>query len=228
MQKRMGPVAALLKLKTLNDNSYNIPSLTFVSLGSNYLEGTLSNNVKNLKNVGMFNICCNNLSGKIPEEVGEANWIGVGGNHFTQTIPEGYRYNKYGWKVDEVWGFASQKYNNAPRDRNDDGTDPGYSIDELYYFLPMPDWAKERFGTWKWNQVDQKKPKYPYADDLQYPANEYYYDGKDWRHPKYEYPARFYHKVNGEWTYDPDFDWNHTTDPPITEVPEWPGVNRQD
>ena len=208
------------------DELYSLKNLTHISLGQNNLEGSLPTIIKNLKGIGFYNISENELTGSLPEEISQIDWTSLSGNHFIGNIPEGIRYTKTAWKVDEVWWLSSQRYKNAPKSLKEDGSSADYWKDELYYTLPMPDWAKERFGTTKWNQLDQKKSKYPYADDLQYPANEYYYDGKDWRHPKYEHPARFYHKVNGIWAYDPDWNWNHTTDPPITEVPEWPGVNR--
>ena len=193
----------------------------------NWIIGNISKDIQYTKKGRFIAICANCISGTIPEEVGKTD-LDLSAitceNHLSGYLPEAARYMKTGWNRSYLHGSAGQMKPNAPKHYEGDGT--AHAFSEVCEFMPMPDWAKERFGISEWNYIEQKKPKYPYADDLQYPANEYYYDGKDWRHPKYEHPARFYHKVNGEWTYDPDWNWNHTTDPPITEVPEWPGVNR--
>ena len=204
------------------DEIYEMDNLIEFSATYNFLTGKISENIAKVKKGRKIDIQTNCLSGSIPEYIGMTDLpiYAFAENFFTGTLPEGVRYMKSSCSDDYLRGASCQMKSGAPRQFEPDGSH-SRAISEICYQLPMPDWAKERFGTTKWNQIDQKKSKYPYADDLQYPANEYYYDGKDWRHPKYEHPARFYHKVNGEWTYDPDWNWNHTSDPPINEVPEW-------
>lgn len=201
---------------------YKMDNLTFFSVTNNWIKGSISKDIQYTKSGRFISIGANCISGTIPEEVGKTDLdLGfiTGENHLSGYLPEAARYMKTGWNRSDLHGSAGQMKPNAPKHYEGDGT--AHAFSEVCEFVPMPDWAKERFGISEWNYIEQKKPKYPYADDLQYPANEYYYDGKDWRHPKYEHPARFYHKVNGVWTYDPDWNWNHTTDPPINEVPEW-------
>lgn len=88
---------------------------------------------------------------------------------------------------------------------------PGYYIDyKLGHQLPFPLWAKVKYGIYCWEKghIDEMKyPVFPVADDLQYPANEYYYDGKDWRHPKLQYPAREYYHDGSGWVHDASCPW---------------------
>lgn len=81
---------------------------------------------------------------------------------------------------------------------------------DIIFELPL--WARIRYGIKNWTTFrleDLKHPVYPYADDLQYPADEYYYDGKDWRHPQLKYPAREYCRNDaGEWVHDPSCPWD--------------------
>ena len=77
--------------------------------------------------------------------------------------------------------------------------------------LPFPAWAGVRYGQTGWttcNPGELKFPEYPYADDLRYPAYEYYYDGADWRHPLLDYPAREYVFDGGSWVHDPLCPWD--------------------
>jgi len=89
---------------------------------------------------------------------------------------------------------------------------PGYYVDfSKCRQLPFPVWARVRYGIWCWTigRIDEMKyPKYPSADDLQYPGNEYFFDGKDWRHSKLEYPAREYYYDGQNWVHDPSCPWN--------------------
>jgi len=88
---------------------------------------------------------------------------------------------------------------------------PGYYVDfSKCIGLPFPVWAHVRYGIWCWTmgRIDEMKyPKYPYADDLQFPGNEYYFDGKDWRHSELEYPAREYCYDGQRWVHDPSCPW---------------------
>jgi len=89
---------------------------------------------------------------------------------------------------------------------------PGYYVDYTRCRqLPFPIWAREKYGLFSWEtgrEYEMKFPKYPAADDLQYPANEYYFDGKDWRHLKLSHPAREYYRAGNEWVHDPSCLWN--------------------
>lgn len=89
---------------------------------------------------------------------------------------------------------------------------PGYYVDyDKCNLFKMPKWANIKYGISNWNTYrdgEAKFPEYPYADDLQYPADEYYYDGKDWRHPKLEHPAREYWFNGTDWVHDPSCPWD--------------------
>lgn len=89
---------------------------------------------------------------------------------------------------------------------------PGYYVDyEKCNMFPMPVWANVKYGIFNWimyHDGEAKYPEYPYADDLQYPADEYYFDGKDWRHSKLEYPAREYWFDGKSWAHDPSCPWD--------------------
>lgn len=101
--------------------------------------------------------------------------------------------------------------------------------------LPMPKWYKERYGlrcwkvgeTYRSEENDQNpiyNPTYPVANDLQYPANEYFFDEKlgAWTHPSYNgKAAKHYHVVNGAWTYDENFDWNSPAEMEEPQDDDW-------
>jgi len=79
--------------------------------------------------------------------------------------------------------------------------------------LPMPIWVNVKYGikTWTLCRIGKEKnPVWPYADDLQYPATEYHYDGSNWVHPKLEYPAReyYYDEDKKEWIHDASCPWD--------------------
>ncbi|MCQ2151376.1 MAG: hypothetical protein MJY46_05900 [Bacteroidales bacterium] len=88
----------------------------------------------------------------------------------------------------------------------------GYYVDyEKCRTLPFPMWARIKYGIFCWNMCrdgEFKNPEFPYADDLQYPATEYYYDGSSWRHPKLEYPAREYWFNGSSWVHDAACPWD--------------------
>lgn len=88
----------------------------------------------------------------------------------------------------------------------------GYYVDyDKCYLMPLPEWAHIKYGIYTWNMCrdgEFKEPVYPYADDLQYPANEYYFDGKDWRHRNLEYPAREYYYNGSSWVHDASCPWD--------------------
>ena len=72
-------------------------------------------------------------------------------------------------------------------------------------------WARIKYGIFCWNMCrdgEFKNPEFPDADDLQYPATEYYYDGSSWRHPKLEYPAREYWFNGSSWVHDAACPWD--------------------
>ena len=89
---------------------------------------------------------------------------------------------------------------------------PGYYVDyEKCRMLPFPLWANVKYGIFSWNMCHDgefKNPEFPYADDLQYPATEYYYDGSNWRHPKLDHPAREYWFNGSSWVHDTACPWD--------------------
>ena len=89
---------------------------------------------------------------------------------------------------------------------------PGYYVDyEKCRMAPLPVWANVKYGIFSWISYHDgaaKFPEYPYADDLQYSADDYYYDGREWRHPNLEYPAREYFYDGRQWVHDSSCPWD--------------------
>lgn len=212
------------------ESIYNLTNLKKINLAGTKISGTLSSKIKNLKQMEYFYVCKTHMRGEIPEEIGllknlygnEGN-LGLAGAHFTN-IPEAERFvHQYNGEWDS-WGYLVDMY------QFKEGVyctpeilyEPYRKIQDKMIMLPMPKWYKERYGirccevgyTYRSEENHNNpiyNPTYPYANDLQYPANEYYFDEtiSAWTHPKYNgKAAKHYHKVNGEWTYDENFDWN--------------------
>lgn len=89
---------------------------------------------------------------------------------------------------------------------------PGYYVDyDKCRMAPLPVWANVKYGIFNWISYHDgaaKFPEYPYSDDLQYPADEYYYDGKEWRHPNLDYPAKEYFYDGRQWVHDYSCPWD--------------------
>lgn len=218
---------------TFPESIYGMTKLKKLKFAGTKISGTLSPKVKNLENIEYFSVGKSHMRGEIPEEFGllknlygRNGYIGFAGAHFTN-IPEFYRFvHPYNGDWDS-WGYMCDNHQFA------EGV---YITPETMYeyyrdvpgciTLPMPKWYKERYGLrcWEVGYVYRSEenhnnpiynPVYPVANDLQYPANEYYFDEKisAWTHPKYNgKAAKHYHVVNGEWTYDENFDWNDPAD----------------
>lgn len=195
---------------TFPESMYELENLeNFVISGD--ISGTLSPKVANWKNLEEFQLIKTKMSGKIPEEFGtlpKLNRLELNANHFDlETVPEFYRYwppQNGNWThgaFDSYWP-AYWQYN----EKNE-----GYNAG-------TPKWAQEKTGNPDIHHyLEHPLMDYPYAKDLEFPAYEYYWNGSAWMHPKYEYPARYYHKVGDKWIYDPEWDWNEIV-VPITRV----------
>lgn len=183
---------------TLPDSFYWLTNLRKVEIDFLPFTDEISPEIGNLQNLEYLSFWHCSFTGKIPEEIGtikslrKFNW----GRMNVERLPEFLRYIPLDWHQDEPYWLNSVPMGGiASSDTN------------LGKWIRTPKWWYERYGA-ELGYTESKVPVYPYADDLQYPATEYFYDGKDWRHPNYEHPARYYHKVNGTWQYDPNWDWN--------------------
>lgn len=218
---------------TFPESIYEMTKLKKLDFAGTKISGTLSARVKNMESIELLYLGKSHMRGEIPEEIGmlknlygRNGNIGFAGAHFTN-IPEFYRFvHSYNGDWDS-WGHMCHNFQFA------EGV---YITPETMYeyyrdvpgciTLPMPKWYKERYGLrcWEVGYVYRSEenhnnpiynPVYPVANDLQYPADEYYFDEKisAWTHPKYNgKAAKHYHVVNGEWTYDENFDWNDPAD----------------
>lgn len=220
----------------LPESFYELYNIQLIAFDYTKIGGTLSEKISELKQLFGFNINGCKFEGKIPEEFGNFKHItcDFNGNYF-EAIPQYMRFRptfNMDWHYDGfpagIPYFYCKKEEGHPdgyiirrpdfwemKDICVDGVPikkAAYSINyDLGYKYPQPVWAFIRFGVYEWTYADYgafKYPQYPIADDLQYPADEYYYDGKDWRHPKYEYPAREYVKVDNQWIHDPSCPWD--------------------
>lgn len=194
--------------KTLPESFYNLERLRSIRICCLPLIGGLSPKIGNLKNLEEIDIYEVPFTEEIPEVIGSLKSL-VSFNYCTEysKYPEFLRY----WPSEDLYFYPEGWYCSDI----DLPSNCSYYMDNYYV---TPKWYYERFGSYVGHTIS-KHPCYPYADDLQYPADEYYFDGKDWKHPNYDHPARYYHKVNGEWIYDPDWDWtaddeHQTSDPP--------------
>lgn len=212
------------------ESIYNLTRLKKIDLAATKVSGTLSPKIEKLQELEILYIGITNMRGNIPEEIGLLNNLfgnngdfTYAGGHFTN-IPEAERfvhsYNGDWWS----WGYLVDMYQFkegiycTPEILHE----PYRNLQDKMITLPMPKWYKERYGirccevgyTYRSEENHNNpiyNPTYPYANDLQYPADEYYFDEtiSAWTHPKYNgKAAKHYHKVNGEWTYDENFDWN--------------------
>lgn len=214
--KRIGNLKKLKRFRvwgsisgTIPESLYELSELQTFEVDGGHLTGEISPKVGNMKALREFVVKENRLTGRIPEEFGTLKnlyFLGLEYNNFDPILPEFYRYypcNDGRFWMDQVGGFELGE-SVLWHVIKDDGE---------YYTMPTPKWFVERYhgsDGWLGNALYcsvETDCKYPYATDLQYPATEYYWDGNDWRHPKYEHPARFYHIVDGEWSYDPNWNW---------------------
>lgn len=149
-------------------------------------------------------------SKKNGQYAGSGDWVGGAGfplgiPYFQRKKTDG-RPENYVVTVPDVFEFSEILVDGKPLKRS------GYYVDYTKCFQhTFPIWAHIRYDLQNWERscsLTMKCPQYPYADDLQYPAYQYYYDGKDWRHPDLEYPAREYLKVGNEWVHDPTCPWD--------------------
>ena len=186
----------------LGDGFYNMTDLGSFSISGTKIKGTLSSDIIKLTNLYSFDISYCEFEGTIPEEFGMlhlSNW-NFERNYFTE-LPQFVRYrsgNKpYGWVITKA-----TPSDDSIKQRDKNGND---------VYLPFPLWAHIKYGAADWGRYwddELKKPEFPYADDLQYHATEYYWDGKDWRHPNLEFPAREYYFDGKEWIHDASCPWD--------------------
>lgn len=180
-------------------------------------EGTIPEEFGQLENLSSYDFNGNYFS-KIPQFVRYygynsktyKEWVGSAG--FPLGIPyyqrrkEDGRPSNYVVVVPDAYQISDIIVNGAPLKR------PGYYVDyDKCRMLPFPMWAKIKYGIFCWNMCrdgEFKEPKYPYADDLQFRADEYYYDGKDWCHPSLQYPAREYYFDGSRWVHDASCPWD--------------------
>lgn len=209
------------------DSFYTLKNLKKAGFSYTKVSGTISPKIGNLTSLEQFDVCATQMEGRIPEEFGLCKnlWnVYFSLSHFTN-VPELFRYwpcyngGWDGWAEHSSVGaeqFSSGYFWNW---REDKSFSPANNTQAMqhYVWLSVPKWEKERYALISWTKrelfaVDNPEynPVYPYAKDLQYPANEYYYDAnlKVWTHPAYNgKAAKHYHVVNGAWTYDENFDW---------------------
>lgn len=190
-------------------------------------EGIIPEEFGQLKNLSSYDFHGNYFT-QIPQFVryygynskAYKEWVGSAG--FPLGIPyyqrrkEDGRPANYVVVVPDAYQIGDIIVDGAPLKR------PGYYVDyDKCRMLPFPMWAKIKYGIFCWNMCrdgEFKEPKYPYADDLQFRADEYYYDGKDWRHPSLQYPAREYYFDGSRWVHDAScpWDWEYI-DPELQE-----------
>ena len=185
----------------LGDGFYNMTDLHRFSINGTKVKGALSSDISKLTNLWTFDIGNCEFEGTIPEEFGMLPLVywSFGHNYFTE-LPQFVRYRSgnepYGWVITKCY----------PSDDSWEQKDKNGNI----VYLPFPLWAHVKYGAADWGRYwddELKAPEFPYADDLQYPATEYYWDGKDWRHPNLEYPAREYWFDGKEWIHDASCPW---------------------
>ena len=225
---------------TLPASFYQLGNLRYFDIGSTKIGGVLSSDIRHLTRLENFSIGGCEFEGTVPEEFGQLENLAAydfQGNYFTE-IPQFVRYTGFNSRPYKQWvgsaGFPLgipyyQRNKKDGRPENYivtvpnaftipdiivDGkplSRPGYYVDyDRCYLMPLPQWARIKYGICTWNMYhdgEAKFPEYPYADDLQYPADEYYYDGKDWRHPKLDYPAREYWYNGAAWVHDASCPW---------------------
>ena len=215
LPSNIGNMSCLQELKLLHneiggelpESFYSLDNLGRAVLSDNKFTGSISPKIGNMSNLVDIWISDCNFEGVLPEEFGLCKNLQVcyfEGNYFTK-LPEFIRYMKDRWPFE--WGdFADTQR------KKETGARADFPITKWYFErYNSPQWGFS--GNSDWPAEIMKVPEYPVADDLQYPADEYYYDAglKVWTHPKYEgKAAKHYHKINDVWTYDESFDW---TDP---------------
>lgn len=243
LPENLGSLSGLTELKlganfglsgTLHDSFYDLSSLEWFSIGCTRIGGVLSREIGRLKNLRYFCISFCEFEGRIPEELGMIPGIGVlcEGNYFTE-LPEFIRYRGFQNEWIVTGGITPDWVPFFQRDRKDGRPEDLYSMGQygiVYnydycHLLPLPLWARIRYGLLRWDMFhsyeDLISPEYPSADDLQYPADEYYYDGEHWRHPALEYPAGEYYFDGSEWLHDASCPWDKEYEPAKEDTGTW-------
>lgn len=220
------------------DAFYRMPNLRELYVCDSGISGSLKPEIKNMKSLEQLAVRSTHMGGEIPEEIGLipglTSRMGCAyfqEAHFTN-LPEYLRFRRSGY-LDSEW--EPNPHGSTFIDRRQYREGVYHTADKMsiqpfenpdLITLPMPKWYKARWGVayWtveheKWDHEDrgidyENRPEfqayYPYANDLQYPANEYFFDEKlgAWTHPAYEgKAAKHYHPVKGKWVYDEEFDW---------------------
>lgn len=188
---------------------FDSKNLSFLSLASNELSGEIPDEITKLSNLRSFNIGYNRITA-ISEKIGMMRgieYLCIQDNRI-QKLPQFYRFfpanDGYGWpdQPDAHGMCANYPYS-------------AYNGQGQRFYYATPKWFTERYRNEKYpgKNAVYNGPLitdyyYPEAPDLEFPADEYFFDGKEWTHKNYGgLPARNIHKVNGEWVYDPTWDW---------------------
>lgn len=222
---------------TLPDSFYDLLSLKKFYASASQLGGTISPRIGEMKNLKDFYIDGCEFEGTIPEELGTlTRFVFCGENNYFTEIPEFVRYSgcqnrwilmggtfpsgvpsyqrkKETGRPADMYVFDSNHVDEMTADKYSEITPYTFNYGKYVYYLPLPVWANIRYNIIGWEKYETtpKKPEWPYAEDLQYPANEYYYDKdrKAWCHPKLQYPAREYYKDSkGNWVHDASCPWD--------------------
>lgn len=202
---------------TLSSDIKRLTSLEDFFIGGCEFEGTIPEEFGQLENLAAYDFQGNYFT-QIPQFVryigfnskAYKQWVGSAG--FPLGVPYYQRDKKDGRPenyivtVPNAFVMPDIIVDGQPLPR------AGYYVDyDKCNLMPLPVWAHVKYGIFTWNMCrdgEFKEPVYPYADDLQYPATEYYFDGKDWRHPNLDYPAREYFYDGKQWVYDASCPWD--------------------
>lgn len=223
---------------TLPESFYDLSKLVKFEATYTRIGGELSHRIAEMTSLKFLYVSCCEFEGIVPEELGTLKrFVFEGMNNYFTEIPEFVRYsgcqNRWillgGTFPDGVPSYQRERGIGRPDDmyvfdrtRMDVMTADEYSdmfpivTNESRYihYLPLPVWAHIRYNIVGWEKyivgTRVKKPEWPFAEDLQYPADEYYYDkvAKAWCHPDLEYPAREYYFDGKDWVHDASCPWD--------------------
>ena len=184
----------------------NLTELKYLHIDHMNLTGKVPKSIGNCQK--LYSLCFNDndIEGPLPEEIGTIKAIGFINpqNNRIEHVPEFYRYVA---TYNGGWGdnVGEHMYSSMAK------AEGNLKWDVPWFYSLMPGWYAYRYDVTEW-RFSELSPKYPYAQDLQYPADEYYYDGEHWRHPRYEYPAIEYWYDGKHWVHEPGNPWSKDFD----------------